>query len=276
MTVDPASTRANRINSDSLDWSYIGISVTVGHSTSARRARGRSTADPPFTPDGRRRPALRPPGRVHLRGPRQCLRVDILPDVLHFAVSNGNGEDPVVLERLSRRFDFPRSDADDQNPVSLRHEFGGLWVCHFYLFGRLLKHSRQFRVPAVRAGQRPALTWNDPLNIFGNQRQQIMLVVDADCGKEILHNLNILFVAHRVSPFSLLRIVSDLIGQVVVHGAGSHRWEHDSWVDLGPPWPPPRAFWELSWVRSWPQRMQSFAGRAWLKRILQCPFWQTP
>src|ERR1700685_378139 len=43
MTVEPASTRANRINSDSLDWSYIGISFTVGHSTSARRARRRST-----------------------------------------------------------------------------------------------------------------------------------------------------------------------------------------------------------------------------------------
>src|ERR1700734_419104 len=39
MTVAPASTRANRINSDSLDWSYIGISVTVWHSTSARPAR---------------------------------------------------------------------------------------------------------------------------------------------------------------------------------------------------------------------------------------------
>src|SRR5476651_1031231 len=39
MTVEPASTRANRINSDSLDWSYIGISFTVGHSTS-RGVRG--------------------------------------------------------------------------------------------------------------------------------------------------------------------------------------------------------------------------------------------
>jgi NAD(P)-dependent dehydrogenase (short-subunit alcohol dehydrogenase family) len=29
MTVEPASTRANRINSDSLDCSYIGISFTV-------------------------------------------------------------------------------------------------------------------------------------------------------------------------------------------------------------------------------------------------------
>src|ERR1019366_10017821 len=165
MTVEPASTRANRINSDSLDWSYIGISFTVGHSTSARRARGRSTADPPSPqPDGRRWPALRQPGRVHLRGSRQCLRVDILPDVRQFAIPKGNVEDPVVLKRLIRGFDFPRSDADDQNPVSLRHEFGGLWVCHFYLFGRLLKHTRQSRVPAVRAGQRPVLARNDPLN----------------------------------------------------------------------------------------------------------------
>ena len=53
--------------------------------------------------------------------------VDILSDVLHFAVSNGNVEDPIVLERFIRGFDFPRSDSDDQNPVSLRHEFGRLW-----------------------------------------------------------------------------------------------------------------------------------------------------
>src|SRR5580700_8237616 len=35
MTVEPAFTRANRINSDSLDWSYIGTSITVGISKSA-------------------------------------------------------------------------------------------------------------------------------------------------------------------------------------------------------------------------------------------------
>src|SRR5450756_2996568 len=35
------------------------------------------------------------------RGPRQRLRVDVLPDVRHLAVSNGNGEDPVVIERLT-------------------------------------------------------------------------------------------------------------------------------------------------------------------------------
>jgi len=56
MTVEPASTRANRINSDSLDWSYIGISFTIGNSTSARRARGRSTTvyPDPMAADGQR------------------------------------------------------------------------------------------------------------------------------------------------------------------------------------------------------------------------------
>ena len=70
------------------------------------------------------------------------MRVDILLDVRHFAFSNGDVEDPLVLVRLIRNIDFSRSDADDQNPISLRHEFGGLWVFHFHLFGGLLKHSR--------------------------------------------------------------------------------------------------------------------------------------
>ena len=46
--------------------------------------------------------------------------------------------------------------------------------CHgsrFHLDGSPPKQFRQSRVPAVRAGQRPVLTWNDPLNIFGNQRE---------------------------------------------------------------------------------------------------------
>ena len=68
-----------------------------------------------------------PGARGHLGCPRQCLRVDILPDVSHFAISNGNGEDKIVLERPIRGFDFPPSETDDQNPVSLRYEFGGLW-----------------------------------------------------------------------------------------------------------------------------------------------------
>ena len=67
-----------------------------------------------------------PGARGHLGGPRQCLRVDILPDARQFAMSNGNDEDPVVLERLIRRFDSPRSEADAYNPVSLGYELRGL------------------------------------------------------------------------------------------------------------------------------------------------------
>ena len=77
--------------------------------------------------------------RVHLGGPRQCLRVDILPDVRQFAISNGNGEDLMVLKRLIRGFDSPRSEADDQNPISLRYELRGLWVGSFHRFVSLLK-----------------------------------------------------------------------------------------------------------------------------------------
>src|SRR5882672_9851956 len=66
--------------------------------------------------------ALEPGARGSLGGPRQCLRVDILPDVRHFAISNSNGEDPMVLERPIRGFDSPRSEADDQNSISLRYE----------------------------------------------------------------------------------------------------------------------------------------------------------
>jgi hypothetical protein len=69
--------------------------------------------------------ALEPGARGHLGGPRQCLRVDILPDVRQFAISNGNGEDPMVLERPIGGFDSSSSEADDQNPVSLRYELGG-------------------------------------------------------------------------------------------------------------------------------------------------------
>ena len=67
----------------------------------------------------------RPGVRGRLGGPRQCLRVDILADFRQFAISNGNVEDPIVLERLIRGFDSPRSEADDQNSVALRYEFGG-------------------------------------------------------------------------------------------------------------------------------------------------------
>ena len=130
------------------------------------------------------------------------------------------------LERLIRGFDFPRSDADDQNPVSLRHEFGRLWISRFYRFGRFLKHLRQSRVPAVRAGQRPVLAWNDPLNIFGNLRKHTLLIAAAYCCKEIFHNLNVLFDAHRNFSISLTSIVSELTGRF-----GTIRLEPNHTVD---------------------------------------------
>ena len=50
---------------------------------------------------------VKPGACGHLGGPRQGLGVDILTDVCHFAISNGNGEDPMVLERLIRGYDSP-------------------------------------------------------------------------------------------------------------------------------------------------------------------------
>src|SRR6202045_532302 len=151
-----------------------------------------------------------PGARVHLGGPRQCLRVDILPDVRQFAISNGYGEDPMVLERIICGDDSPLGEADDHHPVALRYEFGGLWVGSFQLGGGLLKQIRQSRVPAVRAGQRPVLAWNNPLNLLGRQRQQTLLIAAAKCCKKILNNLNILFCVHRNSSISLTsdRVVS--------------------------------------------------------------------
>jgi hypothetical protein len=77
--------------------------------------------------------------RGNLGGPRQCLRVDILPDVRQFAISNSDVEDPMVLERPVRGLDSPCSEADDQNPVSLRYELGGIRVGSFHRFVSLLK-----------------------------------------------------------------------------------------------------------------------------------------
>src|ERR1700691_272951 len=61
----------------------------------------------------------------------------------------------------------------------------------------------QSRVPAVRAGQRPVLARNDPLNIFGTQRQQTLPIAAAHCCNKVLHNLDILLNAHRDLSISL-------------------------------------------------------------------------
>src|SRR5580693_7779540 len=143
----------------------------------------------------------------------------------------------MVLERLIRGFDSPRSETDDHNPVSLRYELGGLWVRSFHRFVSLLQHIRQSRVPAVRAGQRPVLARNDPLNIFGRQRQQTLLIAAAECRKKILHNLDILFDAHRNLSFSLTSSVSDLVGRSEPFFSGQiTRWTIDYCFFLNKSW----------------------------------------
>src|ERR1039457_6397882 len=59
--------------------------------------------------------------------------------------------------------------------------------------------------PRARGACRPGavLARNDPLNIFGNQRQHTLLIAAAYCCKEILHNLDILFDTHRNFSISL-------------------------------------------------------------------------
>src|SRR3546814_682552 len=187
MTVEPASTRANRINPDCLDWLYIGTSVAVGNHGCGWPAPGRS-------------------GR-HLRGSRQCLRVDVLPDARQPAITDSDGEDPVVLERLARGLDLAAGEADDQHAVCLRHEFAGLHERGFHGFGSFLEMILQPRVPAARAGQRPVLARNDPLDIFVTQRQCTWPVAAAECRKKILPDLDILLGAHR-NPCTSSRIRS--------------------------------------------------------------------
>jgi hypothetical protein len=79
-------------------------------------------------------------------------------------------------------------------------------------FGRLLKQIRQSRVPAVRAGQRPVLARNDPLNIFGRQRQQTLLIAAAHCCKKSFTTWTFFSMLIEISPFPLHR-VSELIGR---------------------------------------------------------------
>src|SRR5579864_8722683 len=57
--------------------------------------------------------------RGRLGGPRQCLSVDILTDARHFAISNGNGEDPMVLERPIRGFEDRKSTRLNSSHMSI-------------------------------------------------------------------------------------------------------------------------------------------------------------
>ena len=66
-----------------------------------------------------------------------------------------------------------------------------------YRLGCRLEQIRQPRVPAVRAGQRPVLAGDDPLDVFGDKRQQALPVAAAYRGEEVLHGLYVPFDAHR-------------------------------------------------------------------------------
>jgi hypothetical protein len=140
--------------------------------------------------------------RLRLGGPRQCLRVDILPDAGQLSVPDRDGEDPVVLERLVRSFDLSPREADDEDPVSLRYELPG-FRGRFYRFGCRLEQIRQPGVSVARSGQRPVLARNDPLDIFGDQRQQSLPVAEADRGEEVLHGLDVLLNTHGNFSISL-------------------------------------------------------------------------
>ena len=145
------------------------------------------------------------PGRVHLRGPRQCLRVDVFPDVGQSAVPDRDGEDPVVLERLVRGFDLSPREADDEDPVSLRHELPG-FRGRFYRLGCRLKQIRQPRVSAARSGQRPVLARNDPLDVFGDQRQRASLSPRPIAAKKSFTVWMFFSMLMRISPFRTDRI----------------------------------------------------------------------
>lgn len=55
----------------------------------------------------------------------------------------------------------------------------------------------------VGAGQRPVLARNDPLDVFGNQRQQSQSVAAAYRGEEVLHGLDVSFNTHENISISL-------------------------------------------------------------------------
>jgi hypothetical protein len=68
----------------------------------------------------------------------------------------------------------------------------------------------------MRASKRQSLAGSDPLNIVGQQRQHTLHIAAAECGKCILHNLDILLYTHRnpsISPY---------IGQDTL---SAHNWQ---------------------------------------------------
>jgi hypothetical protein len=73
-------------------------------------------------------------------------------------------------------------------------------------------------VPAMRSGQRPVLAGDDPLDVFGDQRQQSLPVPAADRGEEVLHGLDVCLDTHGNFSISLRsdRARSDRMLRVLV------------------------------------------------------------
>jgi hypothetical protein len=138
------------------------------------------------------------------------LGVDVFPDVGQSAIPDRDGEDPVVHKRLVRSFDLSLREADDEDPVSLRHEFPG-FRGRFHRLRCRLKQIRQPGVTVARAGQRPVLARNDPLDVFGNQRQQSLLSSRPIAAKKSFTVWTFLSVLIESPPFYSDRIVSDLL-----------------------------------------------------------------
>src|SRR3954447_25606973 len=80
--------------------------------------------------------------------------------------------------------------------VALRNEFGGLGKRSLQL-GRQVQQVGKFRVPAVRAGQRPVRARNGPLGAIVRQGSQTPLVAAANSRKEVLDSLDIRLRASR-------------------------------------------------------------------------------
>jgi hypothetical protein len=104
MTVAPASTLEKRINSASLDWSYMRSSSRLD----IRRAYDLQGSDTRFIRRGRRRKPPRP--ALHWRecfpssSPRQRLHVNVRPDVRQLAVPEGRSKNEMVLGSCSQAF----------------------------------------------------------------------------------------------------------------------------------------------------------------------------
>src|SRR5580693_6371201 len=137
MTVDPASTRANRINSDSLDWSYIGILLYGWASICEARASACVS--------------------------RYSRMLVSLPSRTVMAKTQSSSH--VLFVALI----FPLAKPTTRTRSPWRYELPGFHKRGLHGFRLRLYQVRQPRVSVARPGQRPVLPRDDPLDVFGDQ-----------------------------------------------------------------------------------------------------------